>query len=179
VWLQVPGGETVVGGGPRVSSGGGRAMAALGMNEGPTKDEKGLKTEAPMVDGGETMGGLKAKPGGAPVSTAPFPEMESNPAVVSWVEIGPTKVWGGEGVEGVHGWCATANDDEIVVGEGAATEWFFGGTEGGRGKPTQVDARNGRRAACASAVKWNGGMVMDRKGGQASPPKPIPGSDGY
>ena len=78
-------------------------MAALGMNEGPTKDEKGLKTEAPMVDGGETMGGLKAKPGGASVSTAPFPEMACDPAAVSWVEIGPTKVWGEEGVEGSTG----------------------------------------------------------------------------
>lgn len=37
---------------------------------------------APMVDGEETMGGLEAEPGRAPVSTA------------LWTEIGPTKVLG-------------------------------------------------------------------------------------
>ena len=47
-----------------------------------------------MVDGGVTMDGLKAKPGGAPVSTAPFPELVSDPAAMSWVEISPTKVLG-------------------------------------------------------------------------------------
>ena len=40
-WLQAFSRKTIGGGGPRVSSGGGGAMTALGRNEGPTKDEKG------------------------------------------------------------------------------------------------------------------------------------------
>ena len=36
-----------------------------------------------LVDGGETIGGLKAKPGGAPASTASFLEVASGPATMS------------------------------------------------------------------------------------------------
>ena len=46
---------------------------------------------APMVGGGERMGGLKAKPGGAPASTTQFVDLASDPAALSVVEIGPTK----------------------------------------------------------------------------------------
>ena len=38
---------------------------------------------APMVDGGETTGGLEAEPGGAPVFTAVFSGPTSGPAVES------------------------------------------------------------------------------------------------
>lgn len=51
---------------------------------------------APMVDGGETTGGLIAEPGGAPASTAQVADSPSGPAAVMWVEIGPMKVLGAE-----------------------------------------------------------------------------------
>ena len=51
---------------------------------------------APMVSGGETTGGLKAKPRGAPASTAQFADLASDPAALSCVEIGLTKVMRGE-----------------------------------------------------------------------------------
>ena len=41
-WLPVSRGEKTSRVYPRVSSGSGRAMAALGTKEGPTKDEEGL-----------------------------------------------------------------------------------------------------------------------------------------
>ena len=49
---------------------------------------------APMVDSGETTGGLEAEPGGAPVLTAAFLGLTSGLAVESRVEIGPTKLLG-------------------------------------------------------------------------------------
>ena len=74
----------------RVSSGDGGAMGALGRQ----KPDEGLgraKTEAPMV-GDREKGGLKVDRGGAPVSTAPFPELASESAAMSWAEIDATKV---------------------------------------------------------------------------------------
>ena len=50
-----------------------------------------------MVDGGGTMGCLKVKPKGAPISAASFPELASDPAAMSWAEIGPAKVLGRKG----------------------------------------------------------------------------------
>lgn len=44
-----------------------------------------------VVDVRETMGDLDVKPGGAPVSTAPFLELASDRAM-SWAELGPMKV---------------------------------------------------------------------------------------
>ena len=44
-WLQVSCRKTIAGGGASVFSGGGGAMASLGRNEGPTKDEKQLIPE--------------------------------------------------------------------------------------------------------------------------------------
>ena len=46
---------------------------------------------APMVDSGETTGGLQAKPGGAPMITGAFSGMTSGLAVESRVEIRSTK----------------------------------------------------------------------------------------
>ena len=40
------------------------------------------------------MGGLQAMPKISPVSTAPFLELASDPAMMSWVDIGPTMVLG-------------------------------------------------------------------------------------
>ena len=48
----------------------------------------------PMVDGGETKGGLKAKPGRAPASTAQVADLASTSVAVLW--IGLTKVSGAE-----------------------------------------------------------------------------------
>ena len=56
VWPQVLAGETVVGGGPKFSSGSDGVMTAPGKNNGPTKDEEKLKTGAPMVGAGENDG---------------------------------------------------------------------------------------------------------------------------
>ena len=41
---------------------------------------------------GKTEGGLKADPGGAPASSAPFSELASEPEAISWAEIDPTEV---------------------------------------------------------------------------------------
>ena len=49
---------------------------------------------APMVDSGETTGGLEAEPGGAPVFTVAFSEPTSGLAVESRVEIRRTKLLG-------------------------------------------------------------------------------------
>ena len=51
-------------------------------------------------------------------------------------------------------------------------EWWCMGQEGGAVEPTQVDARHGRCAVCASSVERSG---LGRKGRETSPPKPIPG----
>ena len=67
-------------------------MAALGR-KGPTRIRR-AKTEAPMVGDGEDEGGLKSDPGGAPVSTAPFLELASESAAISWAEIDSAKVLG-------------------------------------------------------------------------------------
>ena len=45
-----------------------------------------------MVGDGENEGGLKSDPGGAPVSTASFPELASESAAISWAEIDSTNV---------------------------------------------------------------------------------------
>ena len=50
---------------------------------------------AQIVDGGDTMGGLEAKPREAPVSTASFPELASGLVAMSWAEAGPAKVLAG------------------------------------------------------------------------------------
>ena len=41
---------------------------------------------------GGTRDGLSADPGGAPVSAAPFSELQSKLEAMSWAEIDPTKV---------------------------------------------------------------------------------------
>ena len=43
---------------------------------------------------GRTKDGLKADPGGAPESAAPFSELASEPEAMSWAEIDPTEVLG-------------------------------------------------------------------------------------
>ena len=50
----------------------------------------------PMVLGGETTGGLRAKPRGAPPSTTQFVDLVSDPAALSSDELGRTKVLGAE-----------------------------------------------------------------------------------
>ena len=56
-------------------------------------DEAGgeVETETPEVDDGETTGGLQAKPGGAPVKTVAFSELEGDLAMWSKVDIWPTE----------------------------------------------------------------------------------------
>ena len=55
---------------------------------------EGAGVVAPMVDGGETTGGLEAEPGGAPVSTVAFSGHGGGSSAEMRVEIGPTKVLG-------------------------------------------------------------------------------------
>ena len=43
---------------------------------------------------GRTKDGLKADPGGAPASSAPFSELASELEAMSWAEIDPTEVLG-------------------------------------------------------------------------------------
>ena len=43
---------------------------------------------------GRTKDGLKADPGAAPASSAPFSELASEPEAMSWAEIDPTEVLG-------------------------------------------------------------------------------------
>ena len=46
-----------------------------------------VETETPEVDDGETTGGLQAKPGGAPVTTATFSELAGDSLMWSKVEM--------------------------------------------------------------------------------------------
>ena len=103
-----------IGGESSVYRGCGGAMAALG-SKGRAKDYEGLKRRRQWWAMERTKGGLKADPGGAPVCPAPFPELASESAVISWIEIDPTKVWGGEGVDGVPVWPLVVNVAEGVV----------------------------------------------------------------
>ena len=48
------------------------------------------------MDDGETTGDLQAKPGGAPVITAAFSELEGDPVKWSKVEMWPTETLQGE-----------------------------------------------------------------------------------
>ena len=57
-------------------------------------------SEAPVVVDGETMGGLKAKSGGAPAATAAFSELEAAPAVEYWTVMWPTETRRGESSAG-------------------------------------------------------------------------------
>ena len=81
------------------------------------------------------------------MSTAPFLELASESAAISWAEIDPTKVWGGEGVDGVPAWPAEADVAEDVV-RGRMVAHGAGG-RGGAVEPTQVDTRRGRCAVRA------------------------------
>lgn len=55
---------------------------------------------APDVDGEEKTSGLLAKLEGTAAATADLSQLASDPAVYSWVEIGPMKVLGaGKGSE--------------------------------------------------------------------------------
>ena len=84
---------------------------------------------------GKTKDGLKADPGGAPASLAPFSELVSEPEAMSWAEIDPTKVFARKRGRRILVWSATASYgnffQRVVVVHGA----------GGRGlEPTQVNA---------------------------------------
>ena len=46
---------------------------------------------------GRTKDGLKADPGGAPASSAPFSELASEPEAMLWAEIDPTEFLGRRG----------------------------------------------------------------------------------
>ena len=48
------------------------------------------------MDDGEMTGGLQSKPGGAPVTTAAFSELEGDSAMWSKVEMRPTETLQGE-----------------------------------------------------------------------------------
>ena len=87
------GDDARIGGEPSVCRGGGGAMAALG-SRGPAKGYEGLKRRRQWWAMERTKGGLKADPGGAPVSTAPFPELLAKSSAISWADIDPTKVLG-------------------------------------------------------------------------------------
>ena len=50
-----------------------------------------METETPEVDNGEMTGGLQAKPGGAPVKTVDFSELEGDSAMWSKADISPTE----------------------------------------------------------------------------------------
>ena len=49
-----------------------------------------IETETPEVGDGETMGGLRAKPGGAPGDAAAFSELEGDSAMETRAEMWPT-----------------------------------------------------------------------------------------
>ena len=85
---------------------------------------------------GRTKDGLKADPGGAPASSAPFSELASEPVAMSWAEIDPTEVLGRRrGRPIVLVWSATVSCRKYfqrnVVVHGANGRGF---------KPTQVNA---------------------------------------
>ena len=46
-----------------------------------------VETETPEVDDGKTTGGLETKPGGAPVTTAAFSELESDSEMYSKLDM--------------------------------------------------------------------------------------------
>lgn len=90
-----------------------------------------------MVDGGETMGGLKSKPGGTPVSMAPFMELASDPAAMSWDRSRPDEGFVARS-KVYTGGVSRRTSSSVRV----AAEWF----------------RRGRRARGASLPKSISGM---------------------
>ena len=121
--------------------------------------------------GERTKGGLIADPGGAPGSTAPFPELASESAAISWAEIDPTKVLGRRRGR----WCP-------VMARGGGSHrrcrpWKNGGAwgtrEGGRAHPSRCPAWKVRGLCFVGGGER---MVMvGRKGRETSPSKPIHG----
>ena len=87
---------------------------------------------APMVDSGETTGGLEAEPGGAPVFMAAFSGLTSGLAVESRVEIGPKKLLGVP-------WCSMRYPSKRKSPKSSAMRgrgWMVGmGIEGGDTSP--------------------------------------------
>ena len=100
---------------------------------------------------GRTNDGLKAEPGGAPASSAPFSELARELEAMSWAEIDPTEVLGRGRGRRNFGLSATVSCRKYfqrkVVVHGA----------GGRGfEPTQVNAYQEGCTVCASPVDGGG-----------------------
>ena len=73
----------------------------------------------PPMGGGEgTTGGLEAKPGEAPASTAQFADWRAIRQRCRESKYTRRRVWDRQGSGGIHGWCKVVEDAVVVVGEG-------------------------------------------------------------
>ena len=86
------------------------------------------------------------------MSTAPFPELASEPAAISWAGNRPDEGFGPEKESMVSLYGPRRRKSPKV----SSVEWWRMGQEGGAVEPSQVDARRGRRAVCASSVEESG-----------------------
>ena len=106
-----------------------------------------------------TKGGLKADPGGAPVSTASFPELAGESTAIPWAEIHPTKVLG---------WRRSRRCPGMARGGGRRRRcrpWKNGGTWGRRERrsspPKSMPGGEGSRFALRwSGADGNGGSIV-------------------
>ena len=87
------------------------------------------------------------------MSTAPFPELASESVAISWVENRPDGGLGAEKESMVSLYGPWRRKSPKVS---SVKEWWWMGQEGGKVEPTQVDARRGRCAVCASSVEESG-----------------------
>ena len=119
-----------------------------------------------------TKDGLKADPRGAPVSTAPFPELAGESAAVSMAEIDPAKVLGRRRVDGVPVWPAAAD-----VAEGVVRAIIVAHGAGGGGGLAHQRRRPAWKVRGLRFGRAEPMVMVGRKGNETSPPKPIPGME--
>ena len=148
-----------IGGESSVSSRGGGAMAAPGRI-------RRAKRRRQWWAMGRTKGGLKADPGRAAVSTAPFPELASESAAISWADDG----FGAEKESMVSPYGPRRRKSPCrACGRMVAEE--AGGT-GGRAHPSRCPAWKVRGLRFGGAEPM---VMVGLKGRETDPSKPITG----
>ena len=144
-----------------------------GGSSGKERPDEGLgrtKMERQWWTMNRKKGGLKTDQRRAPVSTAPFPELASESAAISWAEINPTEVLGRRRS---RCWSCMARGGRR---RRRCRPWKNGGAWGGReGRPSPIQADSSRGKCAVSAPSVGERMVVvGRKGRETSPSQPIP-----
>ena len=103
-----------------------------------------------MVGDGENEGRPESRSRRSASVHGAFPELLAKSAAISWAEIDPTKVLGAEKESMVSLYGPRRRKSPEVS---SVEEWWRMGQEGGAVEPTQVDARRGKCAVCASVER--------------------------